>query len=117
MSDLGNRIQELRKQHKLSQVEMAEKINVSKSQMIRYENKGVQPPADILNKLADVLGTSVDYLINGNTGEKAQATLKNTELLQRFKEVETLPEREQSVLLEIIGAYIRDFRTKQAYVA
>jgi len=116
MTDLGNRIQELRKKQKLSQVELAVRINVSKSQMIRYETKGVQPPADILNKLADVLGTSVDYLINGNTGEKAQAALKNTELLQKFKEVETLPEREQSVLLEIIGAYIRDFRTKQAYV-
>lgn len=116
MTHLGNRIQELRKQHKFSQTELAVKINVSKSQMIRYENKGVQPPADILNKLAETLGTSVDYLINGNSGEKAKATLKNTELLQRFKEVETLPDREQNVLLEIIGAYIRDFKTKQAYV-
>lgn len=116
MTDLGNRIQELRKKQKLSQVELATRINVSKSQMIRYETKGVQPPADILNKLADVLGSSVDYLINGNTSQKAQAALKNTELLHKFKEVETLPEREQSVLLEIIGAYIRDFRTKQAYV-
>jgi transcriptional regulator with XRE-family HTH domain len=116
MIGLGNRIQELRKQHKLSQVELATKIEISKSQMIRYENKGVQPPADILNKLADVLNTSVDFIINGNTDEKAKATLKNVDLLQRFKEVENLPEREQSVLLEIIGAYIRDFRAKQAYL-
>jgi transcriptional regulator with XRE-family HTH domain len=116
MTDLGDRIQELRKQNKLSQVELASKIGVSKSQMIRYENKGVQPPADILNKLADVLSTSIDYIINGNSDEKAKATLKNTELLQRFKEVEALPEREQTVLMEIIGAYIRDFRTKQAYI-
>lgn len=41
---------------------------------------------------------------------------KAYELLQRFKEVEMLPEREQSVLMEVIGAYIRDFRTKHAYV-
>jgi transcriptional regulator with XRE-family HTH domain len=115
MTDLGNRIQELRKEAGFSQTELATRIEVSKSQMIRYENKGVQPPADILNKLADVLNTSVDFLINGNTDEKAKATLKNTEILQRFKEVETLPEREQTVLLEIIGAYIRDFRTKQSY--
>jgi transcriptional regulator with XRE-family HTH domain len=116
MTDLGNRIQELRKKAGLSQIELAIRIEVSKSQMIRYENKGVQPPADILNKMADVFNTSADFLINGNTDEKAKATLKNTEILQRFKEVETLPEREQTVLLEIIGAYVRDFRTKQAYV-
>jgi len=116
MTNLGDRIQELRKRSGLSQVELASRIGISKSQMIRYEGKGVQPPADILNRLAEVLGTSVDFLINGNTDEKAKAALKNTELLQRFKEVETLPEREQSVLLEIIGAYLRDFRTKQAYL-
>ena len=117
MAGLGERIQELRKQHKLSQVELAEQINISKSQMIRYENKGVQPPADILNKLASVLGTSVDFLINGNSDEKAKAALKNADMLQKFKEVENLPDREQSVLLEIIGAYIRDFKAKQAYLA
>jgi len=116
MTDLGKRIQELRKQQKFSQVELAEKINISKSQMIRYENKGVQPPADTLNKLAEIFNTSVDFLINGNTGEKAKATLQNTELLQRFKEVESLPERERTVILEVIGAYLRDFRTKQSYL-
>lgn len=115
MGDLGKRIQELRKQNKLSQIELANKINVSKSQMIRYENKGVQPPADILNKVADILGTSVDYLINGNSGEKAQAALKNTELLQRFKEIENMPQKEQTVLLDVISAYIRDFKAKQAF--
>jgi transcriptional regulator with XRE-family HTH domain len=115
MTGLGNRIQELRKRAGLSQIELAARIEVSKSQMIRYENKGVQPPADILNKLADVLNVPIDFLINGNTDEKAKASLKNTEILQRFKEVETLPEHEQSVLLEVIAAYIRDFRTKQAY--
>jgi len=115
MTGLGNRIQELRKRAGLSQIELAARIQVSKSQMIRYENKGVQPPADILNKLADVLNVPIDFLINGNTDEKAKVSLKNTEILQRFKEVETLPEHEQSVLLEVIAAYIRDFRTKQAY--
>jgi hypothetical protein len=49
------------------------------------------------------------YLHNGKD------SLKNTELLQRFKEVEALPEREQMILMEIIGAYIRDFKTKQSY--
>lgn len=116
MTSLGKRIQELRKLQKLSQVELAEKIQVSKSQMIRYELKGVQPPADTLNKLAEIFNTSVDYLINGNTDEKAKAALHDAELLQRFKEVEKLPERERSVILEVLSAYLRDFRTKQAYV-
>jgi transcriptional regulator with XRE-family HTH domain len=112
---LAERIQALRKQAGLTQIELADKIGVSKSQYIRYETKDVQPPANIMNKLADALGTSVDYLISGDKSEKAKASLKNSELIQRFKEVDTLPEEEQGVLIKIISAYVRDYRAKQAY--
>jgi len=66
----------LRKQAGLTQVELADKIGVSKSQFIRYESKNVQPPANIINKLADALATSVDFLISGDKNEKAKASLK-----------------------------------------
>ena len=114
---LADRIVLLRKQAGLTQVDLPDKIGVSKSQYIRYETKDVQPPANILNKLADVLGTSVDYLISGDKSEKAKASLKNSELIQRFKEVDALPEEEQGVLIKIISAYVRDFKAKQAYAS
>ena len=75
MEVLGQRIQQLRKQHKISQVELAEKVEISKSQMIRYETKGVQPPADVLNNFAEVFGVSIDYIINGDSQQKAKASL------------------------------------------
>jgi len=112
---LADRIQTLRKQAGLTQIELADKIGVSKSQFIRYESKNVQPPANIINKLADALATSVDFLISGDKNEKAKASLKNSELIQRFKEVDSLPEDEQGVLIKIISAYVRDYRAKQAY--
>jgi len=116
MTTLGERIQELRKQKGVAQQRLAELIDVSKSMINRYENKGVQPPADILNKIANVLDTSVDYLINGNEDEKAQASLKQTELLNTFKQIGTMPESEQNKLLHYIHVYIRDFKARQAYL-
>lgn len=116
MNELGKRIQELRKQTNISQNELADKINISKAQMSRYEVKGVQPPADILNKIADVLGTSVDFLINGNTTEKAQTTLKDADLIKQFKEIEGLPDNEKSTILKVVSAYIRDFKARQTYL-
>ena len=115
MADLGERIQELRKQKEIAQQKLAELINVSKSMINRYENKGVQPPADVLNKIANVLDTSVDYLINGNKDEKAKASLKQAELLNTFKEIDSMPEDEKNMLLHYINAYLRDFKTRQAY--
>ena len=51
-----------------------------------------------MNLLAEHLGTSVDYLINGDKTERAKASLKNSDLLQKFREVDALPEDEQSGL-------------------
>ena len=115
MSNLGKRIQELRKEHNWSQTELANKVGVSKSQINRYENKQVSPPADILNTMAELFNTSVDFLINGHTGQKAQATLKNNLLLNQFKDIQLLPDDEQKTVIKFIGAYLRDFKAKQAY--
>lgn len=113
MADLGKRIQELRKDNGLTQQELAKKINISHPQIVRYENKGVQPPADVLKRLADVLATSVDYLINGNTDEKAKATLKDTELLQQFKAVEQMNDDDKSVIKKLIDAFITKRKIQQ----
>ena len=115
MDNLGDRIKALRKEQNIPQIKLANQAGISKSQINRYENKGIQPQADILNKIAKILKTSVDYLINGDTDEKAKNTLKNVNLLQKFTEMEQLPEKEQGVLLNVISAYLRDFKAKQAY--
>jgi len=115
MNILGQRIQKLRKEKGYSQTELAKKIGISYAQISRYEIKGSQPPAVVLNKLADVLDTSVDFIINGNSSEKAQNTLKNTEVLNQFKEMEQLPDNERGVLMQVIRAYIRDFKARQTY--
>ena len=115
MEDLGKRITDLRKKEGLSQAELARKIEISHTQMTRYELKGIQPPADILKKLADIFGTSIDYLVNGTAQEKAQSTLSDAELIKQFKEMEQLPEKEKSTILNVVSAFVRDFKTKQAY--
>lgn len=115
MDTLSARIQHLRKQINISQQELALRVEISKSMINRYENKNIHPPADVLNKIASVLNTSVDFLMNGNTDEKAKASLKNTELLSTFKEIDVMPDKEQSMLLHYVNAYIRDFKIRKAY--
>lgn len=116
MSDLGSRLIDLRKKEGLTQAELAQKIDISHTQVTRYETKGVQPPADVLKKLADVFGTSIDYLVNGTAEEKAQTTLTDAELIKQFKEVEQLPDVEKKTILKVLAAYTRDFKAKQAYM-
>ncbi len=115
MDELGKRIQELRKQLDLTQSQLAKKINVSHTQMARYEIKGVQPPADVLKKLADIFNTSIDYLVYGDKTNKAKESIKDAELIKQFKKVDLLPEEEKKTVLRVLGALIRDFNARQVY--
>jgi len=117
MNSLGNRIQTLRKQLGLTQSQLADKIQVSHTQMARYEIKGVQPPANVLEKLADVFDTSIDYLVRGNKSEKVESTLKDAELIKEFKKLDELPEEEKKSILKVVSSLIRDYKAKQAYAS
>lgn len=113
MSDLGKRIQELRKEKGLTQQELAKEVGISHPQIVRYETKGVQPPADVLGRIADTLGVSVDFLVNGNSTEKARNTLKDAELLKQFKAVEKMDENDQNTIKSLIDAFITKGKLKQ----
>lgn len=113
MISVGIQIQKLRKEKNLNQSQLAEKIGVSLTQLQRYENKGVQPPADILRKLADTFNTSIDFLVYGDSEQKAQQSIKDNELLSQFKAVEQLDSKDKSTIKDIIDAFIKRSKLNQ----
>jgi transcriptional regulator with XRE-family HTH domain len=113
MTDLGRRILDLRKRKNLSQTDLANAVGISYAQIGRYETKDTQPPAEVLKRIADALDTTVDYLISGDTEEKAKATLKDSELLQQFRAVEQMSEDDRTVIKRLIDAFITKSKLKQ----
>jgi len=113
MISVGTQIQKLRKENNLNQSQLAEKIGVSLTQLQRYENKGVQPPADILKKLADAFNISIDFLVYGDSEQKAQQSIKDNELLSQFKAVEQLDNKDKSTIKDIIDAFIKRSKLNQ----
>ena len=116
MSELGKRIQELRKQIGLTQAQLASKIEISHTQLTRYESKNIKPPADVLQRLANVFDVSIDYLVNGKKSDKGEQTIKEAEMIKQFKQLDKMPEDEKKSILKVLNALIRDFNARQAYV-
>lgn len=58
------RIRNLREDHDLTQTYMGKYLNISQRAYSNYESGNRQIPIEILSKIADFYGTSVDYLIN-----------------------------------------------------
>ena len=80
--EFAERLKTLRKQEKLTQVQIAEKLEISQQAYAAWERGVKKPTQENLVKIAQVLNVSVDYLV-GNSEEKMDE-LDNIELLFRM---------------------------------
>jgi transcriptional regulator with XRE-family HTH domain len=100
------RLQGLRKQKNLSQADLGKLVGVHYSHVGRYERGISRPAADTLKRMADALGVSGDYLIEGTTEEAAKARFEDRELLCQFQEVEKLADEDKMVVKKLIDAFL-----------
>lgn len=66
------RIRELREQHGYTQRQLAEKLGMLQPQYFRYEQGTRDVPSELLIRLADIYGVSIDYLL-GQTDNPERA--------------------------------------------
>lgn len=60
---LGQRINELRIAMGWSQVQLAEKLSISKQTVSNWENENIQPSIEMLVRIAKLFHVSTDYLL------------------------------------------------------
>ena len=60
---LNGRIREIRMAKKMSQVELANILGVTKQSVSNWENDNIQPSIEMLIKLSKTLSVSSDYLL------------------------------------------------------
>jgi len=106
MSEIGNRIKELRKKHNLTQSELAEKVGLTYVQIGRYEKRGAIPSADVLPKLAEALNTTTDFLTNGDKDQRTSNQLKDNTILTLFKKIENLEEKDKEMIITFLDAFV-----------
>jgi transcriptional regulator with XRE-family HTH domain len=63
------RLKELRKENKLTQVEIAKELNIAQTTYANYELEKNQPPMETLKQLADYYNVTLDYLCEHETKE------------------------------------------------
>ncbi len=65
MNSLGERLYTLRTNRDMSQGDLAEKLNVSRQTVSKWENNMSIPELDKIISLSEVFGVSVDYIVKG----------------------------------------------------
>ena len=98
--EFSERLKNLRKQAHLTQVDVAEKLGISQQAYASWERGIKKPTQENLVKIAQVLNTSVDYLV-GNS-DNYEAELGNIELLFRMNSKGMTDEEKEIFKKELI---------------
>lgn len=72
---VGERIAQLRKSRSMSQFQLAKTLNIATSTLGMYETNKRKPNMEMLEKLADFFGVSIDYLLGRETSDKSDIDL------------------------------------------
>ena len=87
---LGEQIRDLRTAKNLSQVQLAERLGVTKQTVSNWENNNILPSVDMLKHIANYFHCNTDYLLEMNEGkvyiETTYLTLEQTMHLQQLVE-------------------------------
>ena len=110
MSNIGERIIQLRKAQGWSQEDLAKKIKASRIMIGNYERNDNTPSMEVIIKLARIFDISIDYLL----GEGRNANF-DKDTIRRLEEMEKLPDIEKQKIYHYIDLIIRDYKAKKAY--
>lgn len=117
--EIANRLVQLRKQHNMSQEELAEKLGISRQAVSKWERAESSPDTDNLISIAKLYNVSLDDLLNT---DEAQEDLKRQAQEKRAEEDKHENEKNKTamqkfpypivatILFFIIGFGFHEFR-------
>ena len=105
---LGRRLAQLRKQHGLSQEELARRVGTNQVVVSGYENGKLRLFAETAVRFARALDISVEELLQVSKPVAVELPHRpSRRLLRRMEKIERLPRRKQIALLTTIDAFLQ----------
>lgn len=109
MDTFGKKLRGGREAKGFSQAELARQIKSHHSIVGKYERDEVKPTIDVVKKLADVLDTTVGFLL-GETEDRE--LLKDPTMMKRLNDIAKFPEQDKSCILYALDAMINNVKLK-----
>ncbi|MCP4137510.1 MAG: helix-turn-helix transcriptional regulator [bacterium] len=113
---LGEKIKKLRKDHDLSQVELAKKLGTHQSHIGRYEKDAAVPSALVIKKMAAEFNVSADYILSDGDDDISTSLVGDNELLRLFDEVSNMTEEDRLFVVKILKMAINNSKIKEMSV-
>jgi transcriptional regulator with XRE-family HTH domain len=103
---LGSRIAQLRKEANITQVQLAETLEVSQQTVNAYEMGHRRVPVSMLPVLARTLGVSVEELIAAPQSAAARKRGPAPKLAQHMERIRQLPKTQQRFVIQVLESVL-----------
>lgn len=117
---MGERLQRIRKEKGVTQVDLAGRIGTTQGVLSSYECDRAHPGHDMLARIATALGVSADYLLGIAPAPKATRAAFKSDIpasgrfQRRLDRLLHLPKRDQDAVLKMIDAFVQAKTPKAA---
>lgn len=108
--ELGARLAAERKRAGMTQLELAEKLEVAQQTLAHYETAYLRPPLLVLIGMADLLGFSLEEMLTGRAPSRGKRG-PSSKLEQRLEAISRLPKSKQRVIGQMLDAMIAQQRS------
>lgn len=98
----GEKLSFLRKQHGMTQMELAEKLDISRQAVSRWEQGTSEPSTENLVSIGKLFGVPVDDLVNENVQLQAESTVQ----VAVAEEKEPAEKRSKYGIAKVVGIVI-----------
>lgn len=109
MTSIGERIYDLRNRNNMSQGNLADKLDVSRQTISKWENNMCLPEAEKLLQLSEIFGVSTDYILKGRTitePEPVYIYVKDPESENASKQNERIVRKYVGIVLAVVFSLI-----------
>ena len=106
MSAFAERLRLLRETRQMTQTRLAELLEINPRVYNRWERGTATPQLDTVVRIADILQVSLDELA-GRSGSITEPKIHNSELLNLYQQVDSLPDASQQALVLVIDGMVK----------
>ena len=103
---IGSRIKRLRQERGWSQAQFAKKLEVHPKQVSGYERGAHIPSTDVMIRMAEVLGVSLDFLVFDNRSDTRQVNISDIELIELLEKIDQLSDKDKQTVKAVLDTFI-----------
>ncbi len=102
----SQKLKQLREEKGFSQQDLADRADINKMLISKYETERSTPSMENLGKIAKALDITTDYLIFDNVPSDKRVEFKDLELMEKFREAENLSDEDRKTIKTLVDAII-----------